>query len=125
MPQTKKLPVGLDPKKPNRRIGHVVPKSTLGLAGDGFIAVDSQKEVAIGRMVYLGRDVASADILKKVKEVHRLPIPDSNALQRLDRFLALLEGFKVGHLVRCVTKEGLRLEAVPEHSAYSKPLPLP
>jgi len=125
MPQTKRLPVGFDPNKPNRRIGHVVPKWTLGLAGDGFLAVDSPKEALIGRMVYLGREVASADILKKITEFHQLAIPRSEAMQRLDRFLALLEKFKIGHLVRCVIDEGLRLESVPEISAFSKPLPLP
>ncbi len=125
MTLTKKLPVGFDPKKPTRRIGHVVPKSTLGLSGSGFIAVDSPKEAEIARLVYLGRDVASADILKKAKEVHRLNIPESEAIRRLDRFLTLIDAFKIGHLVRCAAKEELSLEAVSDFSSYSKPLPLP
>ena len=125
MPKTRKLPVGFDPTKPNRRIGHVIPKSTLGIVGGGFIAVDAQKEAAIGRVVYLGRDVTSADILKKAKEAHRLGIPESEAIRRLDLFLASLEEFKIGHLMRCVTGSEFRLELVSEFSAQSKPIPLP
>ena len=125
MPQTKKLPVGFDPKKPNRRIGHLVPKWTLGLTGGGFVAVDSQKDAAVGRMAYHGRDVTSADILKKVKTVRQLSIPDSESLRRLDVFLSLLEPLKIGHLTRCVDEESFRVEEVPELSSYSKPLPLP
>lgn len=125
MSQTKKLPVGFDPKKPNRRIGHVVPMYALGLAGNRFVAVDNPKEVEIGRLVYLGRDVASADILKKVKAVHNLSMSDSELIRRLDHFLTLLEEFKIGQLVRCVNGDELRLAVVSEISAYSKPLPLP
>jgi len=102
-----------------------VPKWTLGLNGGGFVAVDSPKEAAIGRMVYLGRDVTSSDILKKVSEVHRLGLAESEACRRLDVFLTLLDQFKIGHLVRCASDEPLRLEPVPELSAHSKSLPLP
>lgn len=109
-----------------RRIGHCVPNYTLGFFGNAFTVVDAQKESAIGRIVYLGCDVTSTNILEKIKKNHFLVISDAEVIRRLDDFLVQLQAFKIGHLVRCVTThDSLKLELVAAFSPFSKPVPLP
>jgi|GEM_PF-5560251 len=126
MQTTRKLPVGHDPKKPSRKLGHMVPKFVLGIDGAGFVAVDSGKESEIGRVVYLGVDVSSADILAKVKKKGPVVLTDAEVIRRLDRFLTLLQEFKIGHLVSADVVGGeLRLSLVATFSGLSKPIALP
>jgi len=126
MERTRKLPVGHDPKKPTRKLGHMVPKFVLGIEGAGFVSVDSEKEAEIGRVVYLGCDVSSADIVAKMKKKGPLLLRESEVIQRLDRFLQLLREFKIGYLVKAEVSGGeFSLVLVSTFSALSKPVPLP
>ena len=126
MQTTRKLPVGHDTKKPSRKLGHMVPKFVLGIDGAGFVAVDSDKESAVGRVVYLGVDVSSADILAKVKKKGPVVLTDAEVIRRLDRFLVLLQDFKIGYLVSADVSGGeLRLTLVATFAALSKPVALP
>lgn len=126
MQKTRKLPVGYDPKRPNKKLGHMVPRFVVGLPGDGFVAVDSPKESSLGHIVYLGVDVTSADIWTKMEKSGLCSLPRSEVLARLDSFLEMLQQFKIGYIVSAAAPEGvLKLSLVSTFTPMSKPSPLP
>jgi hypothetical protein len=69
-------------------------------SGTGFMDIRTGRRVEHALVTYAGMDVTADDLLERLVEKHKLPVPREAALTRLTVFVATLRGFRVGNVLR-------------------------
>jgi hypothetical protein len=101
-PTTKKLLVAFDPSDPDAGAGDfVVPVSEEGQIS--FVGLRSKKPSALGRMVYVGKDITVNDLFAKLVDSGR-KIPSVNqTIKMLTDYVITLQEHKIGNILSVET----------------------
>jgi hypothetical protein len=122
MPSTRKLPVRINEKKRTTFRGdHLIPQLS-GTPESGFVSVKSGKTVALGSIVYVGRDVTPEMMLERFCEICPPPPDRASALRRLIVYVEALQSLKIGNVLSLsYSPDGLPVLRVEEEYFFGMP----
>jgi len=95
---TKKLLVAFDPKKPDHRSSDFLVVVLEGTEAK-LVGTKSKKPVAVGLMVYLGKEIKANDLFAKLVDTGRKIESVEQTLRTLEHYIEKLQDFRIGNLL--------------------------